>query len=1514
MCNMKNSARRILSLVLCICMVLSLVPVLTPAVAADAYNGVSADPRIITSTNYYTFGLTDDTYVGYYAIRNAAELYGFAKIVNGGRLTANGVLLQDIVVNETVSAAGAQHVWTPIGTDLNNPYLGTFDGNGHTISGIYVNGNGENMGIFGVVGEISENGGQVKNLTLADSYIRGGQSVGGIVGTLSGDVASIRNCTVAADVTVIATGGEACVGGICGDFGNNLVTNAGKCILTNCVMLGKVSAPNSDAYVGAIVGLSGTGSVTGDLIVVSNCYYITGNTTNKDGVYNFGNGSLTGSNEGCTQLSSATADHSCLSVTHKEVYNTCDGIHAQGYSGRSEYSYCQICGKVTSGTKVDTPAGHTLTVANCKSASYCRTCNLTQGSKDPNNHINTLWQVNPTDRSTHIYTHACCGIVLKTENHKMDSNAYCATCDYTCEHIKIQNNACVSCGAVGIASYINRYYASGTLYEIPALVASATYVTAETTTLADGWYIVEGNVTVNARLKVNNRVNLLLMDGATLNATKGIVTRETTVLTIYGQSADTGALIATGESYNAGLGSQGGYGCGFITICGGTIRATGGKQAPGIGRGRSADDTKVETITILGGNVYAASGGGSAGIGAGKSVSAKSVTPNITIRGGYVEARGDGESTFYQPGIGATNGTVSSTITISGGTIRAIGSPAGAAGIGNGAGVNGGSIMILGGNVCSQDVNGTTRLGASAISNSVLSVINDGLGREIAMMELTLGDASQDVQVTEVAGLEYKLHDVKTLDGKLYFYPLKDAAAPTSITAGGVVYDCTADQKIFYANHDFQDGACSRCGEACRHDYKNSVCTICGDACPHEYARTTYVEPKCYAQGFAAYRCNLCDHEYNEILDSLDHEWVFQDCEKPMICKLCQRSGEIPGHDYKQTVVPPTCTEDGYTRNYCEGCGDSYNTDPVTSSGHGGGTPTCTEPAKCSTCGESYGEPLNHNPEADDGDCTTPIRCSRCKEITTDGYETHNFVDNLRCDRCGTNNRFTYTFMVDGQVYATETVEATTFFTFPNPGEHNGLFFQGWDADNDGVADYAGANTDSYIYVNGSLTFTAVYGQMCQIRYYTVNIDTGEYQYYGANTVMTGEATNLDGYYSYYHKFLGWATEPNGQPVYQAYQSVIPTADLTLYAAVRPFRATIDLNGNNAEWMDDNGQPIKVLEASLTNPSVDILNSLPIRPGRQFLGFMDDTGYLYEPWVDEETGDVWLSIYFMEDTHLVAQWTDCTAHTGGTPTCNGQKCAYCDEYYGEKDPAVHAEDVTCVNGICPNGCVIPVAKIGETTYTDLSEALKAGGHVVLLSDIDIAAHLTVRIGTTLDLNGHRLDTTGYLTVYGDIVDGDKGGEALITAKNLHIQGKDSFLPIYDTAAGGYRFYAYELENLGGKAAGENAAKFGIRLELVNVSGYTILANSTDSRITLSAIVTWGEEKLPLTHTFRASTLVNYAQQVNEKLAAGETVTTAIVLTVSGLDVLEEGEDLFMQPTITSNTTVSATASKEAYIR
>jgi hypothetical protein len=145
-------------------------------------------------------------------------------------------------------------------------------------------------------------------------------------------------------------------------------------------------------------------------------------------------------------------------------------------------------------------------------------------------------------------------------------------------------------------------------------------------------------------------------------------------------------------------------------------------------------------------------------------------------------------------------------------------------------------------------------------------------------------------------------------------------------------------------------------------------------------------------------------------------------------------------------------------------------------------------------------------------------------------------------------------------------------------------------------------------------------------------------------------------------------------------------------------------------------------------------------------------------------------------------------------------------------------------------------------------------------------------------------------------------------------GARSFLPIYDTASSGYRFYAYELKNLGAREEGENSVKFGIRLELRNEDGYAVLANTTDSRLVLTATITWGEEKLPLTHVFRAATLTSFAQGVEDKLAANETITTAIVLTITGLDVLAEGEDLYLQPTLTSDTTVSGIGAKVAYIR
>lgn len=107
-------------------------------------------------------------------------------------------------------------------------------------------------------------------------------------------------------------------------------------------------------------------------------------------------------------------------------------------------------------------------------------------------------------------------------------------------------------------------------------------------------------------------------------------------------------------------------------INGGTVRATGGKQAAGIGNGRTASSGSV---TVNGGNVYAIGGDKGTGIGSGNSnqeSNKRSTPPSITIYGGYVEARGKGSAGAYT-GIGAGSQAKSAgTITITGGTVLAV--------------------------------------------------------------------------------------------------------------------------------------------------------------------------------------------------------------------------------------------------------------------------------------------------------------------------------------------------------------------------------------------------------------------------------------------------------------------------------------------------------------------------------------------------------------------------------------------------------------------------------------------------------------------------------------------------------------------------------------------------------------------------------------------------------------------------------------------------------------------------
>ena len=141
---------------------------------------------------------------------------------------------------------------------------------------------------------------------------------------------------------------------------------------------------------------------------------------------------------------------------------------------------------------------------------------------------------------------------------------------------------------------------------------SCTAVTSGTTTMSNGWYVVNSNVTVSTRITVNGTVNLILADGYSLTASQGITVNSGNTLNIYGQSGGTGTLNATGAKLSsndgteaAGIGSTGYSAVGNITIHGGRITATGADWSAGIGGGVRGGGGSV---TIYGGTTSATAG------------------------------------------------------------------------------------------------------------------------------------------------------------------------------------------------------------------------------------------------------------------------------------------------------------------------------------------------------------------------------------------------------------------------------------------------------------------------------------------------------------------------------------------------------------------------------------------------------------------------------------------------------------------------------------------------------------------------------------------------------------------------------------------------------------------------------------------------------------------------------------------------------------------------------------------
>ena len=186
--------------------------------------------------------------------------------------------------------------------------------------------------------------------------------------------------------------------------------------------------------------------------------------------------------------------------------------------------------------------------------------------------------------------------------------------------------------------------------------------------LIPGWNVVKGDVTFEDRLEFLGNVNLILANGATLTAKKGITVSSGGDVAIYAQSNDKatmGKLVVPGaDDYHAGIGDPGaGVSCGSIAIYGGMVTVQGGWNGAGIGSG--APSSTCGDITIRGGIVTATGGPGAAGIGSGRS---NCSCDNITISGGIVTATGGYEAA----GIGSGNYRSScGTVTVSGGYVKA---------------------------------------------------------------------------------------------------------------------------------------------------------------------------------------------------------------------------------------------------------------------------------------------------------------------------------------------------------------------------------------------------------------------------------------------------------------------------------------------------------------------------------------------------------------------------------------------------------------------------------------------------------------------------------------------------------------------------------------------------------------------------------------------------------------------------------------------------------------------------
>ena len=230
----------------------------------------------------YTVSLTAAKDPGYtiegngsYTVTSADGLMHVADLVNGGKTDIN------ITLDKHIDLTGKG--WTPIGTSFDNSYKGTFDGGGHTITGLAVTTNDQFVGLFGYLNRA----GMVKNVVMEGIQITSNHMFGCTGGVVGYSWGTIENCSVSGSVS-----GTDCVGGVVGSqkagsiIGcSSSATVKGKHYvggvagekwgtMTACYATGNVTleiASQKNNFGGGVVGLNGGSRVL--------ACYATGNVT-----------------------------------------------------------------------------------------------------------------------------------------------------------------------------------------------------------------------------------------------------------------------------------------------------------------------------------------------------------------------------------------------------------------------------------------------------------------------------------------------------------------------------------------------------------------------------------------------------------------------------------------------------------------------------------------------------------------------------------------------------------------------------------------------------------------------------------------------------------------------------------------------------------------------------------------------------------------------------------------------------------------------------------------------------------------------------------------------------------------------------------------------------------------------------------------------------------------------------------------------------------------------------------